>query len=319
MKKIFYISFLAAALCFCSENGKNIIVEESGTIESTDIVLSAQTAGKIIKLFADEGTQVKKGDTLVSIDHELYDLQLRQAAASAEIAKAQLDLLVKGARTEDIAQVKEQYNQAQANFNLAEADKKRMDNLYASNSITKKQYDDALLKYDVAKSQFNAAKENFTKIQNFARPEEIAQAKAGLEKAFAAVDLLKKNIKDCFIISPISGIIVKRFMEEGETASMLSSLLKVSNLERVEVVIYVSEKALPEIKLNQIADVVTDGQPDKIFQGKVIFISPEAEFTPKNIQTKEERTKQVFAVKLEIQNKTGELKTGLPVDVKIKK
>jgi len=319
MKKLFLLPLAAFLFYACSGNGKDILVEESGTIESTDVVLSAQSAGKITNLFFDEGSRVKKGDTLIIIDHELLELQLNQAVAGRDIAKAQLDLLIKGARSEDLQQAKELFNQAEANLKLAETDKVRFEALYNSNSVTKKQLDDVLLRYDVVKSQYTAAQENLKKIEHLARPEEIAQAKANLAKSEAGIELLKKNIKDCFIISPINGIIVKRFVEAGETVSMMSSLLKVSDLSRVEVVIYVSEKVLPEIKLNQTAAIATDGQPDKSYEGKVIFISPEAEFTPKNIQTKEERTKQVFAVKLEIYNKTEELKTGLPVDVKIKR
>lgn len=318
MKKIIFLFAIAVILSSCSDNGKGIIVEESGTIEATDVVLSSQTAGRIIKLFYDEGADVKKGDTLIIIDHELYELQLKQAVATRDVAKAQYDLMIKGARREDIEQAKEVLSQAQANLKLAETDKQRMENLYSGNSVTKKQYDDAVLRYDIVKSQVNGSKENLTKMENMARPEEIAQAKANLAKSEAGIGMLEKNIRDCFIISPISGVIVKRFIEEGETVSMMSSLLKVADLSKVEVIVYVPEKALPEIKLNQTAEISTDGQPDKIYNGKVIYISPEAEFTPKNIQTKEERTKQVFAVKLEIENKTGELKTGLPVDVKIK-
>jgi HlyD family secretion protein len=318
MKKLLFIPLLALAFIACSENGKNYLTEESGTIEARDVVLSSQTAGKIIKLNFDEGAPVKKGDTLIVIDHEQYELQLKQAIASRDVAKAQLDLLVKGSRKEDVAQAGELFSQAESNLKLAEIDKQRMENLYNSNAVSKKQLDDAALKLDLIKSQYNAAKENLAKIKNIARPEEIAQAKANLLKLDAGSDLLRKNIRDCFVISPIDGVIIKRFIEEGETVSMMSSLLKVTNLSRVEVVVYVSEKVLPQIKLNQTADISTDGQPGKIFEGRVIFISPEAEFTPKNIQTKEERTKQVFAVKLEIENKTGELKTGLPVDVKIK-
>lgn len=319
MKKIFVLLIASALVWGCSDNGKNIIAEESGTIESTDVIISSQTAGRIMKMNADEGYEVKKGDTLLIADTELYELQLRQAMAGRDIAKAQLDLLIKGARKEDIAQAREIYNQASANLTLAETDKKRMEALYEGRSISKKQLDDVMLRYDVSASQFNAAKQNLSKIENIARPEEIAQAKGNLEKAEAGIELLKKNIRDCYVVSPIDGIVVKRFVEQGETVGMMSSLFKVSNLKRVEVVIYVSEKSLPEIKLNQTAEIATDGEPDKVRTGKVIFISPEAEFTPKNIQTKEERTKQVFAVKIAIDNPDGALKTGLPVDVKIKR
>jgi len=318
MKKIILIAAAAFIISACSDNNKNIVADESGTVETTDVILSAQSSGKIINLFYDEGSQVKKGDTLIIIDHELYDLQLKQAIASKEIAKAQLDLLVKGSREEDIRQASEQLAQAETNFKSADDDKARMASLYSSGSVTKKQYDDAVTKYDVVSSQLKAAKENYTKIKNIARPEEIIQAKANYLKSDASVGLLQKNVRDCFVISPINGVVIKRFIEVGETVSMMSSLLKVTDQSKVDVVIYVSEKALPLVKLNQTAEVTTDGLPGKVFEGKVIFISPQAEFTPKNIQTKEERTKQVFAVKIEIPNTTGELKTGLPVDVKIK-
>jgi len=317
MKKTAALFITALILSSCSDNGKIKSIEESGTIETTDIVLSSQSAGKIVKLNFDEGAIVKKGDTLSVTDHELYELQLKQAVANRDIAKAQLDLLIKGARQEDIKQAKEVFTQAQANFKLAETDKQRMENLYKGNSVTKKQLDDAAFRFDIAQSQLNAAIEHFNKIQNIARPEEILQAKANLAKAEAGIDLLKKNIRDCFVISPLNGVVVKRYIEEGETVSMLSSLFKVSDLSKVEVVVYITEKALPVITLNQKADIIADGLPDKTFEGKVIFISPEAEFTPKNVQTKEERTKQVFAIKIEIPNNTGELKAGLSVDVKI--
>jgi HlyD family secretion protein len=317
MKKLLFVPALALALISCSNGDKQFVTEESGTIEVRDVVLSSQTAGKITKLNFDEGDQVKKGDTLIVIDHEQYDLQLKQAIASRDAAKSQLDLLIIGSRKEDVEQAKELFSQAESNLKLAEIDKQRMENLYNSSTVSKKQLDDAVLKLDLIKSQYNAAKENLAKIKNIARPEEIAQAKTNVVKLDAGIDLLKKSIRDSYITSPIDGIIIKRFIEAGETVSMMSSLLKVANLSKVEVVVYVSEKVLPQIKLNQTAEISTDGQPDKTYEGKIIFISPEAEFTPKNIQTKEERTKQVFAVKLEIENKTGELKTGLPVDVKI--
>ena len=260
MKKIFALLIASALVWGCSDNGKNIIAEESGTIESTDVIISSQTAGRIMKMNADEGYEVKKGDTLLIADTELYELQLRQAMAGRDIAKAQLDLLIKGARKEDIAQAREIYNQASANLTMAETDKKRMEALYEGRSISKKQLDDIMLRYDVSASQFNAAKQNLSKIENIARPEEIAQAKGNLEKAEAGIELLKKNIRDCYVVSPIDGIVVKRFVEQGETVGMMSSLFKVSNLKRVEVVIYVSEKSLPEIKLNQTAEIATDGE-----------------------------------------------------------
>jgi HlyD family secretion protein len=99
--------------------------------------------------------------------------------------------------------------------------------------------------------------------------------------------------------------------------SMMTSLFKVSDLSQVELVVYASEEDLGKVKLNQRAEIKTDSYEDKIYEGKVIYISPEAEFTPKNIQTKDERTKLVFAVKIKIPNPDFELKAGMPADAKI--
>jgi HlyD family secretion protein len=316
LKLLLIISFVAFFIS-CSDKNKQGIIEESGTIETTESVISSQVSGKVLQLLMDEGSQVKSGDTLVIIDHETLDLQLKENEASRDIAKSQLDLLVKGSRKEDIIQAEEVFNQATANFISARTDLERMEKLIKSNSVTQKQYDDAVSKFDVTQAQLKGAQENFTKIKNIARPEEIIQAKANYEKSSALVDAIKKSIRDCYVLSPINGFVVKKFIEIGETVSMMSSIVKVSDLSKVEVRIYVSETELGKVKLGQKAELSIDSFKDKSYEGKVTFISPEAEFTPKNIQTKDERTKLVFAVKVEIPNPNYELKVGLPADVKI--
>ncbi|MFO7526430.1 MAG: efflux RND transporter periplasmic adaptor subunit, partial [Ignavibacteriaceae bacterium] len=223
-----------------------------------------------------------------------------------------------GARQEDISQAEETLKQAEINYQSAEKDKERFENLYKSKSITKKQYDDVISKYAITSAQYNAAKENFNKIKNLARPEELKQAEANVNRVKASVELIKKNLNDCFVTSPIDGIIVKKFIEAGENAGMMSSLFKVSDLSNVDLMLYVSTTELGKVMLGQSVDVIVDTYPDRIFKGKVVYISPEAEFTPKNIQTKEERTKLVFAVKVSIENPGYELKTGMPADAVIK-
>lgn len=317
LRKCFITAILSLLIFACSGNNRNSIIEESGTIEATESVISSQVAGKIIKIIKDEGAQATTGDTIVIIDHEALDIQRKQMIANREIAKAQLDLLIIGARREDINQAQQMLNQAEVNFETAKSDKERMDNLYKANTITQKQHEDATARFDIAQAQLNSAKENFYKIKNIARPEEITQARANYQKAEAVVESINKNIRDCYVTSPMNGFVVKKFVELGETVSMLSSLFKLSDLSKTKVTIYVSETEIGKIKLGQKAEIKVDSFPDKSFEGKVIYISPEAEFTPKNIQTKDERTKLVFAVKIEIPNPKQELKTGLPADVKI--
>ena len=312
-----FLSVLILLFVGCGDNGKKSI-EASGTIEATNVIVSSKVNGEVKKLKVDEGSKVNKDDTLMMIDHELLDLQLNQAFASRDQALAQYNLLKNGARSEDIKQSEEMLKQAEVNSDLAEKDKARMENLFESKSITKKQYEDAIAKFDISQAQLNSAKENFKKIKNYARPEELKQAEANVRRTEAAADLYKKNIDDSYVISPISGIVVKKFIETGETVNQMSSLFKVSDLSKVELVIYVSEEELGLVKQGQKVDVTVDSFKDKIFNGTVVFISPEAEFTPKNIQTKDERTKLVFAVKIKIDNPNFELKSGMPADAVVK-
>ncbi|MGK9369165.1 HlyD family secretion protein [Melioribacter sp. Ez-97] len=315
MKKIF-ILLLAVFLYGCNDNGNNSIVE-SGTIESTEALISSQVSGQIIGLLKDEGDRVKKGDTLCVIDTSSYKLQLNQAEAALKMAEAQLALLLNGARKEDIKQAEEVLKQAEANFNSARTDFERIKNLFETGAVNKKQLDDAETRYQIMSAQYNSAKENLRKLKNIARPEEIKQAEANVEKAKASVNLLKKSLNDCFVVSPIDGFVVKKFIEKGETVTMLSALFKISDLSRVKMSVYIPETDLPKIKLGQKVDVAVDAYPDRTFEGKIIYISPEAEFTPKNIQTRDERTKLVFEVKIEIPNPDFVLKTGIPADATI--
>jgi len=321
MKRIIFISAALFMLIICITgcgNGKETnSIDASGTIESVNVTISSKTSGTIDKINFKEGDRVKKGDLLVEISHDLLDIQLRQSEAGVELANAQLKLLRSGARREDIKQSEDLVKQAKINMDLARQDKERAEELYRQDATTKKLYDDAMGRYDLTLTQYNSAKENLAKVKTIIRPEEIEQAQANLKKAVSMVDLLKQNIEDCKVYSPSDGFVSKKFVEEGENAVMGGSLLRLSNLETVNLVIYIPETELAKVKLGQEAEIKIDAFKDKEYKGRIIFISPEAEFTPKNIQTPDERTKLVFAVKIEIPNPQFELKPGLPADAKI--
>ena len=319
MKSLFKILF-AFALIYsigCGNGNEKNTISASGNIEATNAVVSSKVTGQVIAIKCDEGSGVNEGDTVMIIDHDNLEIQLQQAKAAENAADAQLKLLKVGARSEDIQQAQDAVKQAKINMDLAERDFNRMQQLYTSNTITKKQFDDVQAKYELTQAQYNSVQENLKKMKNFARPEEIKQAQANLNRQKAVVDLLKKNISDSYVVSPITGFIVQKYVEKGETVSMLSSLFKVSELRTVKLVIYVSEENLGKVKLGQKADVSNDTYKNKNYKGTVIYISPEAEFTPKNIQTKDERTKLVYAVKIEINNPDFELKPGMPADAVI--
>lgn len=301
----------------CSAKGTNNVISASGTIEAVEVNVAAKVSGQVMELPVDEGTRVEAGERLAAIDHATFDIQLRQAEAGVRLAEAQLALLVKGARAEDIRQAEAALEQADAALTVAEDDARRMRELVKTGSVTPKLRDDAEARLTVAKAQRNAAAEALSKVRTLARPEEVRAAEARLAQAQAAVDLLAKTISDCTITAPAGGIVTHKAVEAGELVSPGATVVTLVELNSVYVMIYVTEKELGRIRLGDAAEVKIDAFPDRTFPGKVTYISPEAEFTPKNVQTKEDRVKLVFGVKVEIENKEGLLKPGLPADAVI--
>ncbi|HUN66910.1 MAG TPA: HlyD family efflux transporter periplasmic adaptor subunit [Bacteroidota bacterium] len=293
--------FLSLLVSSCASNdGRDITA--SGIIEGTDINIGVEVAGKVKTLLVDEGSRVRKGDTLVVIDDTDYQMQFRQAAANFGAADAAYNLAVEGSRKEDIIQ-------AEANYQNAETDFNRMKGLLASQTATQKQYDDA-------NTRFVLAQQTLDKLKRGLRPEEIRQAKDRRDNAAAQLDYLKKKLHDCVILAPSGGIITLKAIEPGELVGVGMNVLRLTYLDRVKLMIYVREESVGKIRLGDKAKVAIDGQT-KTFEGKVVYISPTAEFTPKNVQTQEERTKLVFGVRLEIANPDGLLKPGLPADASV--
>jgi HlyD family secretion protein len=307
----------AACLLFASCAKESGLIEASGTIETTDVRVSSRTSGEVVRLEGDEGLAVRAGDLLAEIDHEALDLQLGQARSGVDFAKAQLQLLVKGARAEDIVQTQEQLNQANENLKTAQDDDERMESLLASGSATKKQRDDAATRLTVAKAQVNAAKQALLKLENLARPEEVKSAEAKVEQAEFSVKLLEKSIADCSVTSPIDGVVTRKLVEKGELAAPNTGLFIVTDLREATLTIYVPETDLGRVRVGQEARISVDSFPGKGFPGRVTFISPTAEFTPKTIQTKDERVKLVYGVKISIANPDGIFKPGMPADARL--
>jgi HlyD family secretion protein len=301
----------------CRNNRNQNEISASGTIEAVEVGVSSKTSGQVVNMAVDEGGRVNAGDLLAVVDSSSLEIQLRQTEAGVKLAEAQLRLLLKGARIEDIRQAEEALRQAEAGLKLAEVERSRITDLFAKQSATAQQRDNAETRLAVARAQHEAAKQALQKWRQLARPEEIKQAQARLEQAEASRDLLKKTIADSTISSPTSGIVTHRATEQGEFVVPGTILLTIADLAEVRLEIFVPESDLGKVRLGQSAEVRIDSYPDRIFKGQVIFISPEAEFTPKNIQTKEERVKLVYRVKIKVPNAENILKPGMPADAVI--
>jgi HlyD family secretion protein len=290
-------------LSACS-GGDGSSIEASGTIEGIDITVASEVMGRVLSVRVNEGVRVGVGDTLAVIDNTEYIIQLRQARATQRAQESTYRLVVEGSRREDILQ-------SEAAYRTAEADYKRMKDLLASSTVTQKQYDDAYNRYV-------AAEQTYQKLFTGSRKQEVEAAMARAESAAAQADLLEKKVRDCVITAPAEGTVTLRGIEPGEHVSPGAPVFRITNLDRVKLMIYVAEADLGRIKTGQAASIFVDSHPDRPFPGTIVYISPIAEFTPKNVQTKEERTKLVFAVKVEADNPEGILKPGMPADASVR-
>ena len=318
MKVLHAVVLGAGVLALAACGAKSADIEASGTIEATSVRVSSRVGGEIVRMAASEGESVARGALLAEIDHAALDLQLGQARSGVDLARAELDLLTSGARKEDVSQAQEALIQAGQSLRSAQTDFDRTTRLFAAGAATPKERDDAEARLTGAKAQAAAAEQALKKLQNFARPEDLKAGFARVSQAEYTVRLLQMNIKDCTVTSPIDGTVTEKLSEAGELATSGTGLYVVSDLSTVKLTIYVPEAELGSLRLGQQARVRIDSFPGRDFAGTITWISPVAEFTPRDIQTKDERVKLVFAVRIEMANPDGVFKPGMPADAVVR-
>ena len=295
-RKIFPILILAAALAGAfwwlgGKRGPVATLGGSGTIEGTTVEVTPKIAGRIETIRADEGDRVEKGRVLVELAHDELDRQLDAVNATVQAAEQMAD----AARRQDQA-VAAQARNAQANAKRAEA-------LHGSGSVSQQALDAAATLRDALQAQQAAAQ-----AQVRAATAQIAQAKAQAQ-------FLQAQIANATLAAPISGTVQTKNLQVGENAFPGSSVLTIVDDGDLWVKVYVPESMLGRVKVGMKASVSIDTYPGRTFGGTVSFVSPQAEFTPKNVQTTEERVRLVYAVKVKVDNAGGTLKVGMPADV----
>lgn len=326
---IFLMAALAAA-AGCARRAPADRVRVSGQVEATDVTVAPQVAGRLLERRASEGDRVKPGDVIARLDATDAQLALARAKADREQAAAQLRLLVAGARAEDIRQAEAQQATADSEVRAAEvelasaqADVDRFEALLASNSGSRKQRDDAVAHRDVAKERLQAARdrvraahEAVARLRAGSRREDIDAARARVAAADAQIATWDKAIADAVVTAPIAGIVTETLADVGELLAARAPLLVITDLDHAWANVYVDEPAVPRLTLGQPATIFTDaGGPG--LPGTITFIAAKAEFTPRNVQTAEDRSKLVYRVKVSVDNRNGVLKTGMPVEAEI--
>jgi HlyD family secretion protein len=311
------LALVATLILGCGNGSTNGKIAASGTVETVDVTISPSIAGIIMRMTVDEGSIIHTGDTIAVIDTTDYFLNASQAEAAGMMAEAQLRLLEAGSRPEDVNQAAAFVAQASAAVHSAAEDLRRLKGLESGKSVTPKQLDDAKSRYDAAVAAEQASKEVLSKLNHGARVEDVQAARARVEQAKAQTMLLRKKMHDCFVRAMIGGTVTHVAARRGETVGAGMPIITVSALDTVKVTIYVNDKQLGNVRLGQKASVRVDSKPDHPYGGMITYISPNAEFTPKNVQTKDDREKLVFAVKILVPNPDGALKPGMPADAEL--
>ena len=327
------IAVVAAAVALapaCRAETPADTLRVSGYIEATDVRVTAEVGGRLVELRAAEGDRVTAGDIVARLDTADIELAIRRAEAERALAVAQLRLLEAGARIEDVRQARAQVAAAEsevavarAELGAAETDLKRFEALLRANAGSEKQRDDAATRRQVAadrvvggQERARVAREAVARLDAGARPEELQAARARVAAADAQIASLHKNRDDATVRSPLTGIVTEKLVEPGELIGRGVPILLIVDLQSPWANVFVDEPLVPRLTLGQRAMVYTDaGGPG--LEGSVTFVSPRAEFTPRNVQTADERAKLVYRLKVTVDNLAGVLKQGMPVEVEL--
>ena len=291
-KKLFLTLSAICTLILAGCGNRDSENQYTGVLEGTSVKVPALTGGQIVQLFVETGDQVERGEKMAEIDSLELTFQRQQLLAMLEDLRIQEDI----ART-DLKRTSQDLQYVQTKYD-------RIAELYKKESASKQNLDDIENQLNNLKSANKAAKQK------------ILSLDAKRIQIQTQIKSLNKKIKDATIVSPASGIVSSKYFEEGEAIPPLSPIVEIINIRTLEIKIYISEQMLPKIKHGQPVTIMVDGL-DKTMSGKVIWVSPKAEFTPKTIMTPETRTSLVYAVKISVENQDGILKDGMPVVVEL--
>lgn len=319
---------LALGLGACAGSSGNE-ARASGYVEATEVRVAAEVGGRVTEMLADEGRRVTAGDVLARLDTADIELTRRRAVAERDQAAAQLRLVRSGARDEEVRQAVAQADAARADVSATEAelqaareDLRRFEALLAASAGSRKQRDDAATRVSVAEARLasarervRAAEEVVARLKSGARRDEISAAEARVEALEAQIASLDKNLADAVVKAPITGTVTTKLVDAGELVAPGTPLAVISDLVNAWANVYVDEPMVPTLKLGQSITLFTDAGQQ--LTGSITYISPRAEFTPRNVQTAEERSKLVYRIKVTVDNREGILKPGMPVEAKL--
>jgi HlyD family secretion protein len=290
-------------------------IELSGTVEAREIDLAFQVGGRIATLRVDEGDSVQIEQEVATLDAHDFELALSNAIAQAEAAQAALAALRAGTRIQELRVAEAQLAKAQADLDYIRVEFKRIADLVTKKLAAQDQLDQARQRQNVALAGVEQALQNLALLREGPRREDIDQAAATLRARQATAETARRQLEYTRLQSPVTGMVSVRLAEAGEIVSPGKAILRIAELSQPWVRAYLNEKDLTRVRLGQAAQIRIDGLPGKVFEGRLTFISPTAEFTPKTVETHALRVDMVYRVKVQVDNPNGVLKLGQPADV----
>lgn len=287
-----------------------------GNVDIRTVNMSFRVGGRLASLNVDEGDGIKAGQVLGTLDKAPYENALMQAKASVAVAQAQYDLMQAGYRDEEIAQTEAAVRQAKAAYDYAQNFYTRQQGLWKSRTISANDLENARSSRDQARATLKSAEDKLSQYRTGNRPQDIAQAKASLEQAQAQLAQAELDLHDTTLVAPADGTLMTRAVEPGSMLNAGSTVLTLSLTRPVWVRAYIDEPNLGQAKPGSELLLYTDGRPDRPYRGKVGFVSPTAEFTPKTVETPDLRTDLVYRLRIIVTDADDALRQGMPVTVR---
>ena len=289
----------------------------SGNIEAHESLLSFKVQGRIVDLPVEEGQQVKQDDLLARLEDSDLKQKVRIDEANVAVRQSNLALTMAGTREQEITALQQSVVDAQADFTLKKIDNDRAQQLFSKDEISAQDRDHATTALQRSEAALKSAQQRLDEAQEGSRKEDIAIANANLNQAKANLGLSRINAGYTTLRSPSAGIITVRQAELGEVISPGSPVVSLADLDHIWLRSYIAETDLGRIRWGQETTVTTDTYPGKQYHGRISFIAPNAEFTPKSVQTYKERVTLVYRIKIDVENPNHELKPGMPADAHI--
>ena len=288
-----------------------------GNVDIREATLSFRVGGRVSQIAVDEGDKIKAGAVLARLDKAPLENTLHAAEASVAALSARSNLLHQGYRTEDQQQASAKVSAARAALTEAERQLKRQRSLKPQGASTQSALDAALSQRDQAAAQLRVAEADLQKMSSGYRAEEMAEADANLAQAKANLAAARLALDDATLTAPADGILLTRAIEVGEMVQSGSSAFTLSLTQPVWVRAYVPEPQLGHFPNGQQVTLWSDSRPDQPYHGVVGFVSPNAEFTPKNVETTDLRTALVYRIRIVVKDADAMLRQGMPVTVRI--